>query len=78
MQKNQLIELQEHLERYCNVLPVFVFNSAKYDIKLSKSYLSTILINKGNMEPAVNKKAYQFVSFNFGDDQLLDIMNSLG
>ena len=25
MQKNQLIELQEHLERYCNVLPVFGF-----------------------------------------------------
>ena len=37
MQKNQLIELQEHLERYCNVLPVFGFNSAKYDIKLIKS-----------------------------------------
>ena len=29
MQKNQLIELQEHLERYCNLLPVFGFNSAK-------------------------------------------------
>ena len=29
MQKNQLIELQEHFERYCNVLPVFGFNSAK-------------------------------------------------
>ena len=28
MQKNQLIELQEHLERYCNVLPMFGFNSA--------------------------------------------------
>ena len=27
MQKNQLIELQEHLERYCNVLPVFGFNN---------------------------------------------------
>ena len=25
MQKNQLIELQEYLERYCNVLPVFGF-----------------------------------------------------
>ena len=37
MQKNQLIELQEHLERYCNVLPVFGFNSAKYDINLIKS-----------------------------------------
>ena len=27
-QKNQLIDLQEHFERYCNVLPVFGFNSA--------------------------------------------------
>ena len=39
MQKNQLIDLQEHFERYCNVLPVFGFNSAKYDINLIKSYL---------------------------------------
>ena len=29
MQKNKSIELQEDLERYCNVLPVFGFNSAK-------------------------------------------------
>ena len=28
MQKNQIIHLQEHFERYCNVLPVFGFNSA--------------------------------------------------
>ena len=49
MQKNQLIELQEHLERYCNVLPVFGFNSAKYDINLIKSYLLPILINERNM-----------------------------
>ena len=34
MQKNQLFDLQEHFERYCNVLPVFVFNSAKNDINL--------------------------------------------
>ena len=71
MQKNQLIELQEHLERYCNVLPVFVFNSAKYDINLIKSYLLPILINERNMEPIVIKKANQFVSFKFGDVQLL-------
>ena len=37
MQKNQLIDLQEHFERYCNVLPVFGFNSAKYDFNLIKS-----------------------------------------
>ena len=55
-QKNQLTELQEHLEHYCNVLPVFGFNSAKYDINLIKSYLLPILINERNMEPTVKKK----------------------
>ena len=35
-QKNQSIDSQEHFERYCNVLPVFGFNSAKYDINLIK------------------------------------------
>ena len=78
MQKNQLIELQEHLKRYRNVLPVFGFTSAKYDINLIKSYLLPILINERNMEPTVIKKANQFVSFKFGDVQLLDIMNFLG
>ena len=56
MQKNQLIELREHLERYCNVLPVFGFNSAKYDINLIKSHLLPILINERKMEPIVIKK----------------------
>ena len=77
MQKSQLIELQEHLERYCNVLPVFGFNSAKYDINLIKSYLLPILNNERNIEPIVIKKANQFVSFKFGDVQLLDTMNFL-
>ena len=57
MQKNQLIELQEHLERYCNVSPVFGFNSAKYDINLIKSNLLPILINERNMERTVIKRA---------------------
>ena len=78
MQKNKLIELQEHLERYCNVLPVFGFNSAKYDINLIKFCLLPIFINEKNMEPIVIKKANQFVSFIFGDVQLLDIMNFFG
>ena len=78
MQKNQLIELQEHLERYCNVLPVFGFNSAKCEINLINSYLLPILINERNLEPTVIKEANQFVSFIFGDVQLLDIMNFLG
>ena len=78
MKKNQLIEVQEQPERYCNVLSVFGFNSAKYDLNLIKSYLLPILIKERNMEPTVIKKANQFVSFIFGDVQLLDIMNFLG
>ena len=57
IQKNQVIDLQESLERYCNVLPVFGFNSAKYDIKLIKSYLLPILVNERNIEPTVIKKS---------------------
>ena len=32
MQKTQLIELQEHLERYCNVLPVFGFDNIRHQL----------------------------------------------
>ena len=77
MQKNQLIDLQEH-ELYCNVLPVFGFNNAKYDIILIKSYLLPFLVNERGFEPTVIKNANQFVSFKFGDIQLLDLMNLLG
>ena len=78
MQKNQLIHLQEHFERYCNVLPVFGFNSAQYDINLIKSFLLPILVSDRDIEPTVIKKANKFVSFKFGDIQLVDIMNFLG
>ena len=37
-----------------------------------------ILVNERQIEPTVIKKANQFVSFKFGDVQLLDIMNFLG
>ena len=76
--KNQLIDLQVFLERYCNVLPFFGFNSAKYDLNLIKSYLLPILINEREIEPTVIKKANQFISFKFDDIQLWDIRNFLG
>ena len=78
MQKNRLIDLQEHFGRYCNVLPIFGFNSAKYDNILIKPYFLPILVNEQDNEPMVIKKANQFVSFKFGDIELLDIMNFLG
>ena len=78
IQKNQLIDLEKHFERYCNVLPVFGFNSAKHDYSLIKLYLLPILVIERGIEPTVTKKASQFVSFKFGDIQLLDLMNFFG
>ena len=78
IQKNQLIDLLETLERFCNVLLVFRFNSAKYGFNLIKSFLLPILVNERDIEPTVIKKANQFISFKFGDIQLLDIMKFLG
>ena len=46
IQKKQLIDLQESLERYCKVLPVFGFKQCKYDLNLIKSYLLPILVNE--------------------------------
>ena len=37
-----------------------------------------ILVNERDIEPTVIKEAKQFISFKFGDIQLLDIMNFLG
>ena len=78
IQKNHLIDLMQHLERYTNTLPVFGFNSGRYDINLVKSYLIPYLIKEKEIEPSVIKKANDFVSFKFGDVQLLDIMKFLG
>ena len=66
------------MELYCNFLPMFGSNSAKHDVNRIKSYLLLILFNELNIEPTVMKKTNQFISFNFGDIQLLDIMNFLG
>ena len=77
IQINQLIAPQESVERFCNVLPVFGFNSSKY-LNIIISYLLPILVNEQDTEPTVIKKANQFISFKFADIQLLDIMNFLG
>ena len=78
IQKNQLLELQQHFERYVSILTVFGFNSGKYDLNLIKSYLLPYLIHERDIQPTVIKKANHFVSFKVGDVQFLDILNFLG
>ena len=66
------------MKRSCNVLPVFRFNSAHYDLNLLKSYLLPILVNERDIEPTVIMKANKFFPLKFGDIQLLDILKFLG
>ena len=68
----------QHLKRYTKTLPVFGFNSGRFDINLIKSYLIPYLINEEEIEPSVIKKANDFVSFKFGDVHFLDLLNFLG
>ena len=56
IQKYELFDLQESLERYCNVLPVFGFNSAKYDLNLIKSYFLPILLTNETLNPLSSRK----------------------
>ena len=63
IQKNQLIDLKQHLERYVNTLPAIGFNSGRYDLNLTKSYLIPYLIRDEEQETSVIKKAIEFISF---------------
>ena len=75
IQKIQLVDLRQHLESYTNTLPVFGFNSGRYDVKLFNSYLIPYQINVKETETSVIKIAEDFLSFKIGDSQLLDFLN---
>ena len=73
IQKKQLFDLHDSLQCYCNV---FGFNSAKYDFNLIKPFLLPIFVKERDIEPTVIKKANRFISFIFGDIQLLHILKA--
>ena len=78
IQTKELIDLQEHSEGFCNILPIFGFNSAIFDLNPIKSYLLPFLVNERNIEPTAIKQTNQFISMTFGGIQLLNILNFLG
>ena len=57
---------------------MFGFNNANYDLNLIKSHLLPILVNERDLESTVIKTCKLFISFEFGDFQLLDILIFLG
>ena len=65
LQKNQSFDSQQHFERYCKVLPVFGFNSAKYDTDLSNFFLLPILSSEQDIEPTVKRRLITLFPSNF-------------
>ena len=60
-QKNQLIDLKQHLEHHVNTLPCFEFKSGRYYLNLIKSNLIPYLICDEETEPTDIKK--RMISF---------------
>ena len=70
IQKNQLIDLKQHFDRYVNTLPLFGFNSGRCNVSLIKSYLIRYLKREKEIDPTILKKASDFISLvNVGADQ---------
>ena len=78
IQQKQPLDIQRHFNNYVDTLPVFGFNSGKYDQNLIKAYIIPHLLNDRAIQSTVIKKANQFISFKFGDIQFFDILNFLG
>ena len=43
LQKSQLIDLKQNLDKYVKILTVFGFNSGRYDLNLIKHYLIPLI-----------------------------------
>ena len=63
--------------RYCDNLPVFGFNSSRYDLNLIKEYLLEIL-RDFHCSPSVIKSCNKYIAMNFMGLEFLYILNFLG
>ena len=76
--KKLYVGVKIELERYCDKLPVFGFNSSRYDLNLIKQYLLEFLLRDFHCSPSVIKSCNEYIAMNFMGLQFLDILNFLG
>ena len=77
-QLKMLSKLRQDLENYYSTIPVFGFNSSRYDLNLIKEYLLHHLIIEKNVVPKVIRTGNKYIGMNFLGLQFLDILNFLG
>ena len=70
--------LRQDLENYYSTIPVFDFNSCRYDLNLIKEYLLHHLLIERKVVPKVIPMGNKYIGINFLGLQFLDILNFLG
>ena len=73
-----LSNLRQDFENYYSTIPVFGFNSSRYDLNLIKEYLLHHLLIEKNVIPKVIRMGNKYIGMNFLGIQFLDILNFLG
>ena len=71
-------KLRQDFENYYSTIPVFGFNSSRYDLNLIKEYLLHHLLLEKNVIPKVIRMGNKYIGMNFLGLQFLDILNFLG
>ena len=71
-------KLKQDFENYYTAIPVFGFNSSRYDLNLIKEYLLHHLLLERNVVPKVIRMGNKYIGMNFLGLQFLDILNFLG
>ena len=72
-----LSKLRQDFENYYSTIPVFGFNSSRYDLNLIKEYLLHHLLIEKNVVPKVIRTGNKYIGMNFLGLQFLDILNFL-
>ena len=73
-----LSKLRQDFENYYSTIPVFGFNSSRYDLNLTKEYLLNHLLIEKKRCSQVIRLGNKYIGMNFLGLQFLDILNFLG
>ena len=74
----KISKLRQDFENYYSTIPVFGFNTSRYDLNLIKEYLLHHLLIEKNVVPKVIRTGNKYIGMNFLGLQFLDILNFLG
>ena len=73
--KKLFIGVKGELERYCDIVSVFCFNSLRYDLNLIEEYLLEVFLRDFHCSPSVIKSCNKYIAMIFMGLQVLDLLS---